>query len=531
MIIIKPKYEKIIKVICTLLVISGIMGIIISFPALEGDHSIYLVFSRDMWTLPFSYGNTIKSGATSPTWALILSLIYLTPFSSDVNTVIFIVKTFSFILLFLVSVSICKLISELFDDDYNIIKWLTIAILFNQRGINGMMLGYETMLATLFIVLTILYSIKILKSNRFEYKYLLIYSILSGNLHYLRPEAILITIFTGCYILSYYFRNKLVRSNIWIIIINISIIIMFTSWYYIYFIVATNTIPISTIMTRGVLKFGVNFEGLYFLMDASFTLVFYFLSGLIPFAFGLYFLIKRKKDNKRELSMIFTIFFTFFAFYLIFNISIHYLIARYMFPIFWITIIVASIGILRIFTLFSKKVEPIKIFNILRDKKTKFVLFSSVLLISPYIIVDQYLNITRMRNKYTDIDVIFEREIIEEINDLVSNNDKILMYEIQLQYYLKCDAVSMDGIIGGEIIPYLNVGKNMSRFLLDFEITHILLGNKMVVSKNGQLFIDLYLKCVDQGSGSFSMEGNTYTILFQEYSSLYSKIIYLVKVN
>ena len=70
-------------------------------------------------------------------------------------------------------------------------------------------------------------------------------------------------------------------------------------------------------------------------------------------------------------------------------------------------------------------------------------------------------------------DIVLDRESSEWIRDLLSPNDRVLVYEIQTQYYLPCRAVSADGIIGGEILPYLREG-DVAGFIRDHGITHVL---------------------------------------------------------
>ena len=50
--------------------------------------------------------------------------------------------------------------------------------------------------------------------------------------------------------------------------------------------------------------------------------------------------------------------------------------------------------------------------------------------------------------------------------------DLALVYEIQSQLYLGCRTISADGVVGGEILPYLR-SKDLAGFLREFSVTHV----------------------------------------------------------
>jgi hypothetical protein len=65
-------------------------------------------------------------------------------------------------------------------------------------------------------------------------------------------------------------------------------------------------------------------------------------------------------------------------------------------------------------------------------------------------------------------DLVFERDLVKRLNTMVPPSDTVLMYEIQTQYFLNAPALSLDGIVGGQVLPYLHRGSDLSDFLRDY---------------------------------------------------------------
>jgi hypothetical protein len=65
-------------------------------------------------------------------------------------------------------------------------------------------------------------------------------------------------------------------------------------------------------------------------------------------------------------------------------------------------------------------------------------------------------------------DMVFERDLVNQLNAMVSPRDTVLLYEIQAQYFLNAPALSLDGIVGGEVLPYLHRGSDLSDFLREY---------------------------------------------------------------
>lgn len=65
-------------------------------------------------------------------------------------------------------------------------------------------------------------------------------------------------------------------------------------------------------------------------------------------------------------------------------------------------------------------------------------------------------------------DLVFERDLVSRLNTMVSPRDTVLLYEIQTQYFLDAPALSLDGIVGGQVLPYLHRGSDLSDFLREY---------------------------------------------------------------
>lgn len=83
-----------------------------------------------------------------------------------------------------------------------------------------------------------------------------------------------------------------------------------------------------------------------------------------------------------------------------------------------------------------------------------------------------------VRTTAMPIETILERDTAAVLNNLAQRKERVLVYEIQTQYYLQSQAVSMDGIVGGEIIPYLKTG-DLVPFIKKHEIRWVCASNAM----------------------------------------------------
>lgn len=113
------------------LILSSVISLILFFPYFQnGDSSIYLTFAKSMWTRGLFYFGPEGpwGGATSPLWALMLSLPYL--FTTNVSFVIIFGKLLAVFFYFLSLVFIYKSYKLLFLGSTNKALFLSIAAVF-----------------------------------------------------------------------------------------------------------------------------------------------------------------------------------------------------------------------------------------------------------------------------------------------------------------------------------------------------------------------------------------------------------------
>ncbi|MBD0319802.1 MAG: hypothetical protein ICV87_05685, partial [Gemmatimonadetes bacterium] len=63
---------------------------------------------------------------------------------------------------------------------------------------------------------------------------------------------------------------------------------------------------------------------------------------------------------------------------------------------------------------------------------------------------------------------LFEKSLVTRLNRIAGPDERVLVYEIQTQYHLRAVALSLDGIVGGQVLPYLRAGSDLSDFLWEY---------------------------------------------------------------
>jgi hypothetical protein len=90
-----------------------------------------------------------------------------------------------------------------------------------------------------------------------------------------------------------------------------------------------------------------------------------------------------------------------------------------------------------------------------------------ILLLAGYIL-HPYLGLNRF-----SYNRLLLRDLADKLNPLLRPGDKVLLYEIQGQYYLSRAAVSADGIVGGATLPVLRGQLSWERFIRQDHITYV----------------------------------------------------------
>ncbi|MFN3194985.1 MAG: hypothetical protein ACE364_03445 [Chlorobiota bacterium] len=371
-----------------------------------GDPSIYYIYSKNIaegFFLNFNKGE-FSSGATSPLWALILSIPFL--FSTKVIyakifSILVAILSHIFFLYFLNRYS--KLIV------FNLALFCTVSY---YTLINGIM-SYETSLLLIFIPLMI---DSILKNKR------LLFFISICLLPLVRPDALVISIMGfGVFIISENEKNK---SLIYFILSLLPFIIYISYSYFL-----TGTYSSSSYCRSFALAEEANS---IFGFKYSLATVFSFVS--FPAAFLLLFQNKKPKTGIDKLTLVSLIIYL-IVFSFIKPIANHP--ERYLAPIF----ILLSINAVVLINGYAHKL-----------RNSYKIIFLTITILSSTMII---IKVVKYNNSYTSSEVL-EYDLAQFINE-IEKNSKILTYEVQSRYFIedRHEVISMDGIIDGKVAPYL----------------------------------------------------------------------------
>lgn len=399
------------------------IGIVLSFSFtfiakdfFSGDSSIYFTYFKNFFALPFSYQpNHVNFGSTSPIHTLIFSCIYM--LSGD--SWIFVVKFFNFLFIelsFLILISLFK---------NKIILFFILNTLFLMPPLM-FFVGqvYETGIIFLFLSLIILF----LKNN--EYVKLII---LSGSLYLVRPEMALFTIF----IYSHIIFKKRDKNIILLMFLSLAPNILYHAYIA---IMSSEFIPTSvygryitsienqkTYLERLLFSLGFIRSNILYIV-----LIFVYIIAIIYSSI--------RKQNYILLILIGSV----FALYLINPPG--YLVLRYL-----------SIALPFMFYLCILLIDKLLVYK-------RFYLLSFAVFVFFGIGFVKWLERSEQKIYLNDLilnDVLLQ-DLSLKLNPMLQKSDKILIYEIQGQYYIDAYCISLDSIVGSD---FLDVNLKKQDFL------------------------------------------------------------------
>jgi hypothetical protein len=107
-------------------------------------------------------------------------------------------------------------------------------------------------------------------------------------------------------------------------------------------------------------------------------------------------------------------------------------------------------------------------------------------------------------------DRLLLRDLADRLNPLLRPGDKVLLYEIQGQYYLSGTAVSADGIVGGATLPALRGEVSWEQFIRRDGITYVVTVDGFDYRRiyDGTLLARLYAYDLDHPVGTQMRSGN-----------------------
>ena len=94
-----------------------------------------------------------------------------------------------------------------------------------------------------------------------------------------------------------------------------------------------------------------------------------------------------------------------------------------------------------------------------------------------------------------DYDTLLLKDLADVLNPMTSPRDAVLIYEIQAQYYLHARCLSLDGIVGGQLLDALAGKESFEQFIEAHpEVRYVVTANAFNTRKiyEGTLLADLY---------------------------------------
>ncbi len=372
------------------------------WPALGGDVSVFLSYAENMFSHPFSYGpkGRVAYGATSPVWAVLLSLCY----SKNPDVFVILIKALNLGLFSLGAWWIAGAFG------YPILIAGVLLLLY-PSGTFNILLGYENALIVAFIG-GICHAYK--KEN-FKLLFLL-----TSFLPLVRPELVILQL--AC---VWTFRKQLTLVSFLGQAVPYLV-------YAIYMFSQTGQWIPSSIFARmlkagadpaqaGAVKtyFAILMSKPIVLLLGALSVAGFFTKDKLLRAFSyalLLFALASVPSNNNRYLYSFIVLGTLIVMWILKETSLH----RRMY-------------------------------------------FATLLLVLPVVCALTYSDF-RMRETYLEgrvstWNIRLVPEMAEILNREMRPGETVLIYEIQGQYYLREKAVSLDGIVGGEAIPYVRAGK------------------------------------------------------------------------
>lgn len=473
------------KVFCLLITIIGLILTIALFKTNNGDPLINLVFSKSFNEGFFFYGNEgPKWGATSPLFVFLMRPFFI--ISNAPSLILF--KAFYLILFIFAGLLLFKVSSFLFKKN----KWACFIVM--PLFFGNIYFGYLTatlydsilllLIVNSFLLFLFYISEKIndLKIN-YNNKHYIFLGILGGLAPLTRPESLIFILVS--YIWLYLFAIKKGACNIVfkkLIFSSFLITIIINILFYGAMMLLTESLIPSSILARATLSSN-GFINVFHILASRFWM-YKIINLFIIFSFlSLFYFSKYQSLERNKLFLLFLV--------LVIYLPMFFYSGevRYISSIFSVLILLSSITI---YYLIRVLMNLRKLFFISFCIGVILVYSVGVLLI--YKMIPVY-----------DEEIIFEKNAASLLNSVSNNFDKCLAYEIQVQYFLNCQTISMDGIVGGEILPYFIKKSDLSGFLFKYKPEYFILSDAFSYRdefKNTILY-DLYINDYNIEIGQF----------------------------
>lgn len=453
----------------------GLFITILLFKTNNGDPLINIVFAKSFTKGFFFYGNEgPKWGSTSPLFVLLTTpFFYISLF-----TPLWLFKILNLILFIIGAIIIEKIFRRNFIT-YKDWSFLVFPLIFGN-----IYLGYLT--ATLYdsillmgcisLFLFILFDVfNHLKDQKYPIRKQLILLGVAGGLTLLaRPESVIFIFlaFLWLFVQSRKLLTSISQFNFYFIF-SIFILIVINALYYLPLMIATRNLLPSSVLARATLLSN-SFANTIKVFLSRFWV--YKIINLLILC-SIFSLLIRKKltENEQKIQL-----------FLLISVIVYLPLLGYSGEVRYISSIFPSLVILSVLTFIFviKKLlvaHPLFVLGLLSNI---FLIYTTTVFVIYYIIP-----------VYSE-NVIFEKKAAELLNSVASPNDKCLVYKVQIQYFLNCQTLSMDGIVGGEILAYFKKKSNLIDFLKTYKPKYLIISDAFTYRKefNNTILNDLYLR-------------------------------------
>lgn len=437
------------------LILSTIISFFIFFNTYWGDSSIYLVYAKNIASgdfLSFNPGE-FSSGATSPLWAIILSIGFILGNGVGFSKLISLILVITALLL---SYKTSLVISK-----FKIGSAIGVVFLWYFLAFSGLLLYESGLTVTLISILIILNYYFITKGEK---RYIWYIGIIWMVLPLVRPECIIISVL-NVFLLVFLNRND------------------FNMGFKILGIFLLSLIPLTVYFSYSFIKTGVFSTSCYArhyslsviadsVPNIDYNAFFEFFSYpvvIMGFFVGIYGMVK---DYNKRCSWLLFLFLTIFIGFIIifmFYSPVNNPLELQRYVVFVIPFLVPfiSLGVLK----FIKVTSNFKLGSIILVA----LIILTLVVVPPVSFVTTY-------NKLGSLgfDDVTERGAVTYLNSIAEPNATILAYEVQGRYYLRNDLklLSLDGITDGKIVPFLEK-KDIKGFLWKYKPRYMIV-NKAV---------------------------------------------------
>lgn len=453
------KQWKILEIVATII----IAGITLLFVFYElkiceaGDAAIYFPFFKNFFKFPFSYdGVNVKYGATSALWTIIGSFVHVL-FPSCWFIILRIIN------ILLVEIAVIMVNCALKGNVFTFIVGI-FTMLYCWNVLYYVMAVFEIGLCLFCLALLIYLAV----NNK-----LTLALIVSGLLYLVRPELVIFTILFDLYLLIA-FKINFIKWLMTCAVSGIPLII-----YMGYMGYMTRSIIPSSVAGRFIQSMEENmgwFQKIKICISQLWSTYKYIwiLYAVLLVVFFVYNVLLRDSHkevdnedvysaNKTLWHIIILLFVGTICPHLVLCSTSH--IIRYTSAI---VILFVFLNICICKLLYEK--SNLRYASIILGVGISFTLFLNVY---PYYKIHE--TVGKTKDAQVAIDIILGKDLGKELNTFTNDEDKVLMHEIQMQYYTDAECISLDAIVGSEAEKYILKEENLADLVKSEEIHYIII--------------------------------------------------------